>query len=797
MVAAMKPSTANRRRVGRLSILVLSSAGLVGLASLSSASLPMQGQGPSAAGTQVIAWNDLGMHCIDPDFSVFAILPPYNTINSHLIVGGKLHKQADVKFTYEAIADPSGSINTTSIGKTNFWDHVKDLFGVALLPDVGLAGNAMPGASNTPQPMRFDAAWNWFQGEGIPFTPIDNSKKKNPYPLLKITARDALNQVIASTITTAPVSQELECSLCHASGANPRAMPYGGWVFDANPIKDNRFNILKRHDDIDLARPSYQAALAKAGYNKNGLFATAKTDGKAVLCSRCHATNALPGTGYPGIPPLTESMHGWHSRVLDETGHELDANPTRTTCYHCHPGFETKCLRGAMGRAIGSDGDFAMQCQGCHGSMAAVGKAQRVGWLDQPSCQNCHTGTATSNSGAIRFTTVFDANGKRRTPASQVFATNKDVPKTGFSLYRYSRGHGGLQCSACHGSPHAIYPSATDNDNLQSRAIQGHEGTINECSACHASLEDNQLLGGPHGSHPASADWARGKHGDIAKHVGRAVCQACHGTDYRGTELSRAHDNRTFTTELGVKTFWRRFQVGCYVCHNGPYDDHRIRNAAPVVADLKLATPSDQPLVTKLSGTDADQDPLTLRIVEQPRHGTVAFTNNTATYRAEAGYLGVDSYTYAASDSKTESNLGTVTITVGKPTCMGEAIAYGFGCPGAGGFQPLLSATCPSPGKTVTVSLDKGRGGAISVPLFGTDRGILMLPTGCVLRVTPLLLVGAPILLSGTKPGEGHFDLPIPIPQNVIGNVTMQAFVIDNQTFTGWSNTNGLELRIR
>ncbi len=33
-----------------------------------------------AAEWQVIGWNDLGMHCMDgTDFSVFSILPPYNT----------------------------------------------------------------------------------------------------------------------------------------------------------------------------------------------------------------------------------------------------------------------------------------------------------------------------------------------------------------------------------------------------------------------------------------------------------------------------------------------------------------------------------------------------------------------------------------------------------------------------------------------------------------------------------------------------------------------------------------------
>ena len=57
-----------------------------------------------------------------------------------------MRSNAAVKLTYTAAPDPTGSINRTSIGKTNFWDYTKWFFGVALKPDVGLMGFAMPGA---------------------------------------------------------------------------------------------------------------------------------------------------------------------------------------------------------------------------------------------------------------------------------------------------------------------------------------------------------------------------------------------------------------------------------------------------------------------------------------------------------------------------------------------------------------------------------------------------------------------------------------------------------------------------
>src|SRR5690349_1730005 len=77
----------------------------------------------------LIGWNNLGMHCIDPDYSVFALLPPYNTVLAQLIdpTGRLVRDPAGITVTYEAVADPDGSINSTSIDKTNFWGHVDAL----------------------------------------------------------------------------------------------------------------------------------------------------------------------------------------------------------------------------------------------------------------------------------------------------------------------------------------------------------------------------------------------------------------------------------------------------------------------------------------------------------------------------------------------------------------------------------------------------------------------------------------------------------------------------------------------
>jgi Bacterial Ig domain len=764
---------------------------------------------PSAAQTggpaRLIAWNDLGMHCMDPDFSIFSILPPYNNINAQLIVGGKLVVNASTFIiTYEAVADPSGSINKTSIGKTNFWQWALPLFGLSLAPDVGLTGAAMPGAANQPQPSAYEAIWKWFHADGIPLTPFDDAGNYKPYGLMRLVARNQAGQLVASTVTSTPVSQEMLCSQCHASGSSPLARPSGGWAYDPDPVKDDRLNVLKLHDEKHLGTAAFTSALATLGLNPAGLLASATLDQRPILCAACHGSNALPGTGLAGIEPLTEAMHARHALVPNEHGLLLDNVQDRSACYTCHPGNQTQCLRGAMGKAIGSDGQFAMQCQSCHGSQSDVGAHGRVGWLDQPNCQQCHTGTATQNSGAIRFTSVFDAAGNPHVPANLTFATEPDVPAAGFSLYRFSAGHGDLQCSACHGSPHAIWPTSEANDNLQATLLQGHVGTLTDCSTCHSNLEDNQLLQGPHGMHPPTNAWAADKHGNFAKGAGLAQCQACHGANSRGTVLSLAQGPRSFNTEFGNKAFFEGQRIGCYDCHSGPSNDNPTTNHKPSVPTLQKSTPNDTPLAIPLTGSDADGQALTYRIVSQPAHGTAGIVGSVLTYYPNEAYpnqhyTGPDSLTYAANDGFVDSNLGSIQIAVLPPACAGSTETYGFPAPGSGGFFPRLEFSgCPSPGQAVALQLSQGLGGSWGFLVMGQARSQLELLPGLTLRVTPIELLSAAIPLSPGGPGQGGFSLPGQISPTMAPFVrTFQVFLLDPGSANGVSASNGLEVRLQ
>lgn len=524
---------------------------------------------------KVIAWNDLGMHCMDGDYSVFSILPPYNNLHAQLVSNSSTQVVTQgVSLTYEALADPDGSINSISSTKTNFWQYVNKLFGAVLPLDEGLAGKRT--ASAVPQPMEYNATDKMFVAEGIPITPYDDAGKKNTYPLVKVVARDSTGKVLAQARVVLPVSDEMSCASCHASNTGSAdAMPNAGWANLGNPERDYKMNILRLHDQKHQASAVFTTAantLVNAGKYptalRSGLAVMAGGD-NPVLCASCHASNALPGTGVAGVKPLTEAIHGHHAMVKDaQTGVLLDSINNRSACYQCHPGSETKCLRGVMGNAVDANGKATMgkatmDCQACHSTMSKVGRAGRVGWLDQPNCQACH------HDGKRELSAV-SATGILKTWTDTRYASNPNTPATGFSLFRFSKGHGGLQCEACHGATHAEYPSSHRNDNLLSQDVQGRDGTIGECSSCHKSVP-NTATGGPHGMHTIGSAWIS-QHEDVAENNASA-CAYCHGADYRGGPLSTVKKARSFNADGRTVNYAVGQKVGCYDCHNGPRGD--------------------------------------------------------------------------------------------------------------------------------------------------------------------------------------------------------------------------------
>ena len=698
----------------------------------------------------LIGWNNLGMHCMDDDYSVFSILPPFNTVDAQLINSqGKLVTLGTgITVTYEAVADPDGSINRTGVGKSNFWEFAHVAFGATLAPEFGLAGTRMSGPANTPQPLTFNAAFNWFEVLGFPVTPVDDAGRYNPYPMLRLVARDAAGTKLAETKVVTPVSSEMDCRACHASNAGPAARPLAGWQNDPNGKRDFRLNILRLHDEKNLANPDYQAALAANGWPAAGLHHAVTQTGAVILCAKCHASEALGTGGAPGTSPLTRAMHAKHADVVNPAnGLPLDHSSNRAACYTCHPGSATRCLRGAMGSAVAPDGTMAMQCQSCHGTMSQVGALNRTGWLDEPNCQNCHTGTATQNSGQIRYTSVFDVNGQPRVPANPLFATNPNTPAPGKSLYRFSKGHGGLQCSACHGSTHAEYPAAHRNDNIQSIALQGHSGVLADCTACHATMP-TAVNAGPHGMHPIGTAWI-----NTHKTNGKSAdCLGCHGADRRGTVLSRAFADKTLTfTKDGASysiPLFRGATVSCFLCHkredNGAPGGVFTNNHRPVVTNTKLTTAMNVIGAVTLNSSDADGNARKLRIISQPHHGTVTLSGSVATYFLEAGFTGPDLFTFAAFDGFADSNLGTVSVTVGESAPLAARDSDGDGLPDLVEYALGLAADFPSvnPGPYLSES-DGQQFLTLSLPRSAapSDASVLIEVSGDLINWVPATII--------------------------------------------------------
>ncbi len=687
-----------------------------------------------AANNQILGWNNLGMHCMDSDYSVFSILPPYNTIESQLIVGGRLVTNGGYTVTYQAVSDSSGSFNSTAMDKGNYYTYATALFGATLAPEGGLAGWSMPGTSNFPQGMLFEQTnqpaagvftkVNWFRAEGIPISPYDDAHNKNPYPLMRLIARNGASQAIATNDIVLPVSDEMDCRACHASGSQSAARPAAGWLWNGIPERDFRLNILRLHDEHQFARHPdlYRAALGARGFNPQGLYRGVVADKKPVLCAACHASEALGAPSYGSIPPLTASIHSYHANVQDPIiNTTLNNAVNRSACYRCHPGSTTRCLRGAMGGAIAADGSMEMQCQNCHGNMSIVGASTRVGWFMEPGCQQCHSGTATSNNGQIRYASVFtDTNGTVRVPVNQTFATTSNTPAPGLSLYRFSVGHGGLQCSACHGSTHAEFPSTHANDNVRNQALQGHAGVMVECASCHVSMAVSSITasGGPHGMHPVGQSWVSGHHDYVQGNL--AKCQACHGTDNRGTVLSRAQSNRTLTASLDGGTvtlnLFRGAIVGCYNCHNGASSDSINGNSPPTVTSVNSNTLNSATVNLPVILTPPTA---ALRIISQPANGSLGVSNNILTYFPNAGFTGTDTFTYSAWDGSKNSTLATGSVLVAQgPFAIGAAAQVPLTYPA---LWPVAFAVVPMATNTVapvSFSWSFGDGSAPSTNQF-------------------------------------------------------------------------------
>lgn len=494
---------------------------------------------------------------------------------------------------------------------------------------------------------------NWFSADGVPITPFDDFGRSNSYPLMRITARDRTGsltgtrlKIMATVDTVLPVSAEADCFRCHTSsvdGGNAQAACLPG--LDAScprqgsPTNRSGVGFAVTTADQDTAKvPQKVKREWAADWNivrlhdaKHGTTLASTTP---VVCQRCHYSPALDlahlgpmGPDDAGANGREQKIHRSNSRVLHTHHGKMDLfraampppndarrkdpntgkpvintyvlNRLNQTCYQCHPGRDTNCLRGAMFNG-------GLVCQDCHGSMVRVGNdfsanfprvpfpngadlSRRVPWASEPGCQSCHTGDVLTTIAGKDANVIAAPDGIRLLQAYRVgdsTATPIKAPGSRFAenevngnrvLYRLSAdSHSGITCQACHGSTHAEWPvnpsggGVIANDNRAAIALQGHAGKITECKVCHGTATLPANLDGPHGMHPVSSSRWIGGHGDFLERTSRNSCRACHGRNGEGAVLSKTPVARSLQAEDKTVTLKPNQLVSCGLCHSNP-----------------------------------------------------------------------------------------------------------------------------------------------------------------------------------------------------------------------------------
>ena len=403
----------------------------------------------------LLAWNDLGMHCLTDCDQWFVILPPANTLEAQLVRRGPRPQiiRDGVTIGYEVeegFADPAAHVP--------FWEYSSSTFGAKLERNVGLFGNGLSGS------MHFLPERNSYIAEAIPVVPYPDGGGFNPYPQFIVTAKAGDGTTLARTRVVAPTSTEMGCRNCHDGGWR---LPGIGGVADETAI-----NILKAHDRL----------------SNSSLLASAER-GAPVLCQSCHSDPALGAEGNGEQLSFSASMHGWHANYMDMTD--------GSACAMCHPAASdgrTRCNRGIHS-------EIGLECTDCHGTIddhaasllkGEAGKARaahllrnirttavesvdqvkpRKPWVQEPDCLGCHAG--------------FQA-------PEMPFGAFNGWNSCFSELYRIRRDNAGMRCEACHNSTHSIYPTfnayGVNRDNTQPLQYTGAPypiGSDEKCAVCH------------------------------------------------------------------------------------------------------------------------------------------------------------------------------------------------------------------------------------------------------------------------------------------------------------------------
>ncbi|MBF0482397.1 MAG: cytochrome c3 family protein [Desulfovibrionaceae bacterium] len=471
---------------------------------------------PASSAFVLSAWSDTGLRLFSDCDAKFSLGGPLVTLRAQLVRRGPKPEIVAGGVTLEYV--------------------LEDMQAPAAASPSGLASRGQ---------MKADGGV--FAAGGIPVAPYNANGEYQPYPLVRVEARDpATGAVLAVTKAVVANSAKYGCAACHGGDASvPGISP------------ETAARILAAHDKLS---------------------ATKLAAGKAEACVSCH-----PETGGSGPVPLSAAIHGFHAQKVKNLGEQA--------CAACHPAKAPTVF------SRDHHADRGLACTHCHGSMAvhaaslllgpgssgaksapkllallgdpAKTVAPRTPWANEPECSGCH-------DFKTRPVVSASAAGKWSEGASALYHLRKDDA-------------GGLACAACHGAAHATYPCENplgrDRDNVAPIQYQGFAGPLGangSCAACHTQAMDpaasaHHPMLAPKGTavrFPAGVELTRAK--VIFPHTAHAAldCLKCHHAGYvDGGSLSCSqagcHDQADPAggNPLAFRNAFHGEGASCFGCH--------------------------------------------------------------------------------------------------------------------------------------------------------------------------------------------------------------------------------------
>ena len=455
-----------------------------------------------------------------------------------------------------------------------------------------------------------------YTAEGIPISAIDDMGRSNPYPLLRVEARDAANNILASVDAVAPVASEADCAICHAvqnvCDFQPNSLacddianskyPDVAFIEDAGPvigdtpeqkvINSAKTNILRLHD--------FKHNTSLAGYEADGSkLINGVSTTPDVVCANCHYSPALDlahlgptdmnGKEQTQHISMSRAMHGVHGALsTDPDFAAYNLFPTMPppgasrdpvvakgilmeTCYNCHPGKRAECLRGAMGGS-------GTVCQDCHGQLTQVGDdftegfpangfpagadlGKRVPWASEPGCDSCHVGDVLqvaqlNQAGSLNDTVMNTQDAHGNSDDLRLLMTYR------LSDHKANNGPDNLPLLKFPESRFAITESLYRLSGSNTGANQGHGGL--SCEGCHGSTHAIWPNANPYANDNKAANDIQGHSGPIIE------CSSCHEGDL-GNTLDGPHGmhpvgNTTFA-DGGHENMSKQNGDSCRACH--------------------------------------------------------------------------------------------------------------------------------------------------------------------------------------------------------------------------------------